>query len=223
MDYSSLLTSVDSYMNRSDLTSEIPDFIERAEEEMNAFLAQNPVRPMIKTYTLTPSTARVDLPDDFMDALELTATDSDSNSWPLVRLDVQDQFTHYKRALAPGVEYNSSDIQHYKILGDTIVLSATPSSLTLTLDCYTKLTAVTDTNATNWLMSAHGDAYLFGTLAHAAHRIRDYAFRDENKALFQGIMDMVARSYPERKRAIGRRVVDAPWSGSAWNINTDTN
>jgi len=218
MDYSTLLTAVDNYMNRSDLASEVPDFIQRAEEEMNAFLAQNPVRPMFKTYTLTASSQRVDLPDDFVDAIEMYATDSDGDTWPLARLDIVDQFTFYKKALAPGIGYNANDIQQYKIVGDTILLSAAPTSLSLELYCTTKLTPVTDTNATNWLMDAHGDAYLFGTLAHAAHRVRDYAYRDENKALFQGIMDMIARSYPEFKRPIARRVTDAPWSGERWSM-----
>lgn len=219
MDYSSLLTAVSSYMNRSDLDAEIPDFIQRAEEEMNARLAQDPVRPMAKSYGLSTTEQRLDLPADFIDVIELTADDGETQ-WPLVRLEPARQFEYYEKAIAPGLTYDSTKIRHYRILGETIVLSAAPSaSLDLTLDCFAKLTPVTDTNATNWLMSNHGDAYLFGTLAHAALRIRDYDFYRENKDLFANLLEVVIRSYPERPRDIARRSVDAPWSAPQWPLS----
>lgn len=212
MDYSSLLVSVAARMNRSDIDAVIPGLITHVEEEANTRLARDPVRPMIKIYSLSASTQNVELPDDFIDAVELMASDGTA-SWPLARLEPTSQFDFYARATAPGVEYDAQTVQQYQIVGSRLVLSQAPAEpLTLTLSCYTKLDPLTETNATNWLASEHGDVYLFGTLAHAGHFVRDYEFYRENKQLFVDALEMVTQAYPERKREIGLRVTDAPWS-----------
>lgn len=221
MDYDSLLTTVAARMNRSDLTDLIPDFIVSVESEANTFLAGNPVRPMVETYTLSATTQRVDLPDAFIDAIDLYASDG-TDTWPLARVGTNSNFDYYKtRALAPGISYDSTAPQQYKILGTTIVLSATPASaLTLTLDCTIKITPVTSTNSTNWLMQSHPDVYEFGTLAHAAKHVRDLDFYNTNRDLFISALGAVPAAYPERSRPIGLRIVDGPWSIANRNINT---
>jgi len=217
MDYSTLITTVEAAMNRSDITAQIPEFIRRVEEEVNTRLAASPIRPMIKTYTLPATSARVDLPADFIDAIELTATDG-TDTWQLARLEPTAPFDYYDKALVPGLTYDGDKIQQYRILGDTLVLSDTPTTLTLTLDCYTKLEAINDNNSSNWLMDSHADVYQFGTLAHAGFFVRDYEYYTQNRDLFIGALDMVPLAYPEKKREIARRAVDAPWSAPRWNI-----
>jgi hypothetical protein len=218
MDYSSLIETVEAAMNRSDITARIPGFIQRVEEEVNTRLASAPVRPMIKTYTLPARTERIDLPADFIDSIELTATDGATN-WPLARLEPTAPFDYYAKALAPGLTYNSGQIQHYRILGDTLVLSAPPNPpFDLILDCYTKLDPINVNNSSNWLMDNHADVYQFGTLAHAAQYVRDNDFYNQNRELFLGALDMVALAYPEQKREIARRVTDAPWSAPKWAL-----
>ncbi len=212
MDYDSLLTTVASRMNRSDLTDLIPDFIVSVESSINTFLANNPVRPMVQTYPLSATTQRVDLPDGFIDVIDLYASDG-TDTWPLARVSTNSNFDYYAtRALAPGISYDSTLPQQYKILGTTIVLAATPATtLTLTLDCTTKLTAVTSTNSTNWLMQSHPDVYEFGTLAHAAKHVRDMDYYNVNRDLFISALGAVPAAYPERSRPIGLRIVDGPW------------
>lgn len=217
MDYDSLIATVETRMNRSDLTAEIPGFIRSVEEEANTHFAKFPVRPMIKTFTLPATTDRVDLPAEFIDVVELSATDT-VDAWPLARLEPGATFDYYARAIAPGLTYDSDKIQQYRILGDTLVLSGTPTTLTLTLDCYTKLEAINENNSSNWLMDSHSDVYLFGTLAHAANRVRDYEFEAKNRDYLLGALQMVAMAYPERKREIARRSTDAPWSAPKWNV-----
>lgn len=218
MDYSEILTTVEARMNRSDLGDLIPAWITRVEEEINTRLARDPVRPMVNTYTLEATTQRVDLPDDFIDAIDLTASDG-TDEWPLARIEPGRRMARYKYATAPGVEYDEDVPQHYQIIGDTIVLSMTPeSALDLTLDCYTKLTPLTSTNSSNWLVAAHGDVYEFGVLAHAAKHIRDMDYYRENRDLFISALEMVTQAYPERKRDIGLRITDAPWFTNRWSI-----
>lgn len=219
MDYSTLVSTVEAAMNRSDITVHIPEFIRRVEEEVNTRLAASPIRPMIKTYTLPAIIDRLDLPADFIDAIELVATDG-AQRWPLARLEPNAPFDYYAKALAPGLTYNSSQIQHYRIVGDTLVLSAVPNPpFDLILDCYTKLEPINENNSSNWLMDAHADVYQFGTLAHACRFVRDNTEYEINRDLFIGALDMVPLAYPEQKREIALSSVDAPWSVPRWPVN----
>jgi hypothetical protein len=218
MDYNGLVEIVEAAMNRSDITARIPGFIQRVEEEVNTRLASAPVRPMVKTFTLPAITDRLDLPADFIDTIEMVATDG-LETWPLARLEPNAPFDYYAKALAPGLTYNSSKIQHYRIVGDTLVLSAVPNPpFDLRLDCYTKLEPINENNSSNWLMDSHADVYQFGTLAHAGFFVRDYEFYNQNRDLFIGALDMVTLAYPERKREIALRAVDAPWSVPRWPV-----
>jgi len=219
MNYTSLLTTIASRMNRSDLASLIPTFIESVESEANTYLANNPVRPMVKTYTLSADTQRLDLPNDFIDALMLSASDG-TDSWVLARLGQQADFNYYDtRQIAQGYAYDEAKPQQYRILGTTLVLSVTPATaLTLTLDCFSKLEPVTENNATNWLMEAHPDVYEFGTLAHAAKHVRDMEYYAANRDLFMAALGAVPTAYPETPSQTGLRA-DLPFgraNGNFW-------
>jgi hypothetical protein len=214
MNYTSLLEIVASRMNRSDLTDLIPTFIVSVESEANTFLANNPVRPMYKTYTLSADSQRLDLPNDFIDAVNLTADDG-TDTWPIARVGQQADFTYYAdRAIAAGYQKDTEKPQQYRITGTTLILSITPvTSLTLTLDCTAKLEPISDNNATNWLMDAHPDVYEFGTLAHAAKHVRDMDYYNTNRDLFMSALGAVPSAYPERASPIALRVTDAPFMG----------
>jgi hypothetical protein len=212
MNYTSLLELVDARMNRSDLTALIPAFIVSVESEANTYLANNPVRPMIKTYTLTADSQRLDLPNDFIDAVVLSASDG-TDSWPLARVGTQGDFAYYDtKALSPGYGSDETKPQQYKILGTTLVLSIVPTEiLTLTLDCSAKVEPVNENNATNWLMDAHPDVYEFGTLAHAAKHVRDMEYYSTNRDLFMSALGAVPTAYPEKPAPVGLRMHDSPF------------
>lgn len=216
MDYNGLVAAFERRMNRSDLNAEVPEYIGLVENEVNARLALTPVRPMVKTYTLPAETDRIDLPADFIDVIELKAS-NDTDEWPLVRLEPQAPFKYYEKALAPGLTYDADLIRHYRVLGTTLVLPAVPSvPLSLELDCYTKLEPINENNSSNWLIDNHADVYLFGILAHGAERARDYEYSKRNQDLFTGMLEMVVQSYPEKKREIALTATDAPWSVQRW-------
>jgi hypothetical protein len=172
------------------------------------------VRPMIESATVTPVTLQqIDLPADFLDMVELTASDG-STSWPLARIAPAKQFEYYNnRALPPGIAYDSSKPQQYRILGDALVLSIVPATaLTLTLDYYAKLLPISGDNATNWLMDSHSDAYLFGVMAHAWLHLQALDQYQTYRDLFLGALEQVAQAYPERARDIALSDVSAPWA-----------
>lgn len=222
-DYTSILSDVATYMNRSDLTAEIPYFITRAENDMNTFLAQNPVRPMVTTATGSVTTASIELPADFIDIIGLELSDG-TDTWNLARVSNAARFSYYEsRILPPGIGFDSEEPVQFKISASAVVLNtAPPASRTYSLVYYAKLEALTSTNSTNWLSDNHGDVYLFGTLAHAALRVRDMPYYNEVKNLFLGGLGAIPSAYPERAIDTSLRALDGPWSrASAWNINSD--
>jgi len=215
MNYSSLVELVAARMNRSDLTSYIPAFIQSVESEANTFLAANPVRPMFKTYTLSADSQRLDLPNDFIDAVVLSASDG-TDSWPLARVGPQADFAYYDdKAISAGYARDDTKPQQYRVLGTTLVLSIVPeTTLTLTLDCTAKVEPVSENNATNWLMDSHPDVYEFGTLAHAAKHVRDMDYYTTNRDLFISALGSVPSAYPEMPSPVGLRMSDSPFGCS---------
>lgn len=69
MNYGELKTAIADYLKRSDLTTEIPDFITRAEQRMGKMLriVENRV-----TSTETPSSGEITLPTRFVEAIRLS-------------------------------------------------------------------------------------------------------------------------------------------------------
>lgn len=217
MDHASLISVVESRLNRTDLTSLIPTFILRAEDTIRARLAQNPVRPMAAktTSTLTAGDTEISLPSDFVDMIDLRASDG-TDSWQMLRLDTADSFDHYSTRILPyALNYDSTKPRHYDIFGSTIEISeASDDDLTFTLRYYQKLPALV--SGENWLAAAFGNVYEFGTLAHAYKHLRDDDAASANLELFLGALDDAMASYTERANP-GERRSDIPLT-QTWSI-----
>lgn len=221
MDYNSLVTTAASRLNRSDLNSLIPDFITRAEDEIFARLARQPVRPMVETATtnLVSGDQDTSLPSDFIDAVDATLTDADDNVWRLVRIAPADQADWYAtRALPYRTDYNSDRVHHYTIKGTTIELAEElEASHTLTLVYFAKPDRLTASTLTNWVIDNHADVYEFGTLAHAYRHLHDDEREDRYISKFLGAIDFMLAAYPEKGNPAERRA-DLPVVTSRWSI-----
>ena len=157
--YSDLLAAVASWMDRTDLSSQIPDFVTLFEAKMNRTLR---VRQMETTATLTPSSGSATLPADYLEHRRVTWAGSQ-------RYDLEFVEPSYFAFAYPS---SPSDIPRiFTIEGSTLKVMPTDAT-TVELEYYAKLAALSGTS-TNWLMTAHPDAYLFGTLLEA------YAFAGE--------------------------------------------
>jgi hypothetical protein len=63
---------------------------------------------------------------------------------------------------------------YYSIVGDTLEVVPVPdASYTAELTYYKKITALSDEDITNWLLSYHPDVYLYGTLMQSAPYLKD--------------------------------------------------
>lgn len=154
--YSELETAVASWMARDDLTSNIPDFITLFEAEANRRLR---TRQMLVTQTTTPSSGQFSLPSDFLGHVYLRWTGTPFRDLEYV---YPTQFSN----LYP--DNPAATPQIFTILGTTDnvgIVKFTPSDTTaLSFTYYAKITALSTANTSNWLLTAHPDAYLFGSL-----------------------------------------------------------
>lgn len=155
--YSELLTAVAAWLNRSDLTSRIPEFIALAEAQMNRELR---VRQMLVRATATITDEYSTVPTDFLGVRWITLDDK-----PMAFVDQAD---------LAGLDLTEGRPVMYSVVGGDIRYYPPPAeSYTAEMAYWARIPALTATNTTNWLLTAHPDAYLYGTLLHSAPYLRD--------------------------------------------------
>lgn len=159
--YATLQSAIADYLNRQDLTSQIPMFIQFVEADLNTRLR---ARQMVVRATTTSDEEFVTLPSDFIEALNLQITDGKT---PLryVTLDEADQIKNARI-------YNS--VMAYSIVDNAIELVPAPAvNVEIDMVYYQKIPALSDVATTNWLLLKSPDIYLYGALVHAAPFLLD--------------------------------------------------
>ena len=162
-----LHTAVANWLNRSDLTSRIPEFISLAEASFNRNLR---TREMLVRSTASTSGQYVSLPTDFQEMLNIELT----STTPPKRLVyiTSDRSDDYRER-----QNNKTGIpDYYTIEGTSIQLLPTPNeAVTVQLNYYQDIPALSGLadSANNWILSAHPDVYLYGTLMQASPYIMD--------------------------------------------------
>lgn len=169
-DYSGLKAAVASWLNRTDLTAQIPDFISATEAVVGRALR---VRRMVGRTSVTIDAEYEDMPADFAGEIGFTLTD-----WP-------EPLTYLTAAQmdekASGSSGTTSRPGWFSIYGDQFRFFPVPDqSYAASLTYYQKLPALSDSNTTNWLLDDHPDVYLYGALVEASPYLRD----DERLPLF---------------------------------------
>ena len=164
--YSDLQTSVASWLARSDLTSTIPDFVTLFETEANRKLR---VRQMMVTQSTTPSSGQFSLPSDYLSWVKVTWTGSPKREL---------QYIHpYQLAEEYGTSPAGLPVK-FTVQGSTdglgIVNIMPTDTSAINFTYYQKLTALSTSNTANWLLTAHPDAYLFGSLTEACVFVKDF-------------------------------------------------
>lgn len=160
--YSELQTAVGDFLNRDDLTSIIPTFIDLCEADMNRRVRH---WRMEKRSTATFDGQYEDLPNDFLS---------------LIRLNIQTKNQIELASMAEIIEkrrqYGNTAGQPtlYAITANQIELWPTPDgSYTGELLYFGRIESLDATNVTNWILSYHPDAYLYGSLIHSAPYLKD--------------------------------------------------
>lgn len=175
--YTDLLASVASWMNRTDLTSVIPDFVTIAESRMARDLR---LRKQITSSTLTTSTSTraVTLPSGWLEFSNLTIDGTPDTILQAVT-------SEHLNANYPEAGYSAKPIV-FAVEGDSVLFGPLPdSAYTVNIDYFARFPGLA-ANATNWLMTNHPKVYLSACLAEGCSFTFDKQGAAEWNAIYKG-------------------------------------
>ena len=156
--YSDLKTSIASYLARSDLTTQIPDFITFAENRLRRELR---IRQMLKSVTTATVSgdSTVELPSDFIEIRDFVAL---TNPIQPLSYSSPSALSNDPRASEVGVP------KSYTILANDFLLSPPPDGVyTLRMLYYAAPAYLSSSNATNVFLTTAPDALLYAALIEA--------------------------------------------------------
>ena len=156
--YSDLQTSVANYLARSDLTSQIPDFITFAENRLRRELR---IRQMLKSVTTATvaNDSTVELPADFLQVRDFVVVTN-----PLTPLSYSSpsSLSNDLRASEVGVP------KSYTILANDFQMSPVPDAVyTVKLLYFAAPAYLSSSNTTNVFLTTAPDALLYASLIEA--------------------------------------------------------
>jgi hypothetical protein len=162
--YTELKASIADWLNRSDLTAAIPDFVSLAEAQMERTLR---TRQMIVRANASFNAEYGATPNDFLEvkSFKLTGTNPPT---PLSFMTVDALDAESTKFTASGRP------SFFGVVGTQFRLVPTPDTNYLTeLIYYAKLSKLSNSVATNFLLDSSPDAYLYGSLLQAAPYLQD--------------------------------------------------
>lgn len=179
--YSNLKTAIGNLLDRDDLTSFIDDFIDLAEAQHKlAPDRSNPaeggirIRDMTTRASLTVNARQVSLPSGFLEARHLRLlTDP-------VTLLAEVTIHEMSRVREEG----TGKPAFFSIYGSEVEFDKTPdSSYSGELIYFAELTALSDSNTSNAILTRAPGAYLYGAALHAAPHL----MHDERIAVWRSL------------------------------------
>ena len=156
--YSDLQTSIANYLARSDLTSQIPDFITFAENRLRRELR---IRQMLKSVTTATvaNDSTVELPSDFLQVRDFVVVTN-----PLTPLSYSSpsSLSNDPRASEVGVP------KSYTILANDFQMSPVPDAVyTVKLLYFAAPAYLSSSNTSNVFLTTAPDALLYASLIEA--------------------------------------------------------
>ena len=159
--YSTLQSAIADYLNRADLTSQIQNFIQFAEADLNTRLR---CREQIVRSEATSSAEFVQLPSDWLEAINLHIV---GGQQPLRYITLDEADIVNKEQIYTGPHY-------YSLMNGAIEIVPEPAEdIDIEMIYYAKIPALSDQATTNWLLTKAPDVYLYGALTHAAPFLMD--------------------------------------------------
>ena len=175
-DYTTLKATVAKYLARTDLTSEIPEFIRLAEDRLIRDLH---IRPLIKVATAeaTGGDATVALPSDFVSMKDLHVQ---GNPPQTIKFLSTSNFFRNAETTTSGLPTS------YTLLGSEFQFAPIPdANYTLQMVYYHKPEYLSDTNASNLWLANTPDLLLYATLGEA----EPYLMNDERLLTWANMYD----------------------------------
>ena len=161
-DYEDLIAAAADWLNRQDLTDQIPAFVRFAESQFNRELR---VRDMqVRAYT-TSANELVELPDDWLEHYSLTTADG----------GVLEYMTEANSNRAKG-DGLAGETFGYTVIGNAIELVPAPGAdMELRMVYYARIPHLGPTQPSNWLLAKYPDVYLYSVLVQSMPYLKDDA------------------------------------------------
>lgn len=157
--YTALKTSVASWLNRSDLTDQIPDFITLFEAQLNTRLAKAGLQSRVNRWSAPVEDEYETQPPDFGGPILMTINGD-------VVQNITPQSLESMRALRPEA---TGQPEYFAVIGSEFRYFPVPvETYTAELQGYQKFPVLSGSNATNWVLDNYPNLYLYGTLLNAA-------------------------------------------------------
>lgn len=158
--YTELKAAIADWLWRSDLTSQIPDFVRIAEARFNREI-RTPDMVNVAALTITDGVATV--PTGYISALSMTLTGQ--SPYNKLKFQPADRVSE----LDPN---NTGSLQIYTRIGDTFAFWPRTSG-TARLWYRKEVDALDADTASNWLLTSHPDLYLYASLVAAEPFLRN--------------------------------------------------
>jgi len=157
--YTELNTAVANWLDRSDLSARIPEFIGLCEARFNRSLRIRAMETLDTSVSTVADTKTIALPTGYVQMRDIHITGD-----PLVQL--QYVTPEIMNRIHAGSVSGRPEV--YTIIGENIVLGPTPDAVYSTSMLYYKtFDALSDSSPTNWVITNAPDVYLYGTLLEA--------------------------------------------------------
>lgn len=181
--YAELQTAIADFLNRDDLTTTIPTFIQLAEA-----VFQRDVEHWKREERATASVSGryAAIPSNFYSPIRVALQ---SKHAPLEPMSLNEMAR--ERALrndAAGIPTK------YALTGGEIELFPTPNDeFTLEMVYREKIPVLSDSNTSNWLLERAPDLYLYGSLVHSAPYLKEDERAAAWASLYQAALDALAQ------------------------------
>lgn len=235
--YTALQASIADWLNRSDLTAVIPDFITIAEFQMRrrikAALSEGKPLPRAMVvnnpaFSIPANTEYVNLPSDFLGTLSFGIDPQTVNGVQVgaVQLDYAEPMNVEYLKQRRGVTATNSIPAMYSIVGAQFQFIPIPDytyagNLFYWGD-FTNL--VTAPGGVNWILTNHPDAYLYGALTASAPYLKEDPRAETWGTLFLNAIEDMLKADPipnDRTRLhVESALTFRPNSSTTFNINT---
>lgn len=155
--YSELLTAVDNWTARGDLSSRTPEFIALFEAKVNRLLATRDMENKDAAYSITGEYVAV--PTGMSRIREFYLNTNPKQVLSVMAGDV----------ITATFGSGTGRPKYYEVVGNNLRFGPVPDGTYSATIIYSKaISALTVSNTTNWLLTAHPDIYLYGCLGEAA-------------------------------------------------------
>ena len=157
--FAELKTAAANWLDRSDLTDRIPEFIALAEARFNRILRIRDMETVSTAISTTAGTREYSLPTGFVQMKEFHLTTDPITPLAYITPEMMSRLQAGSTKAKPKV---------FTIIADNVRLGPSPDAVYTTSMLYYKtFTALSGSNTTSEMLTNNPDVYLYGTLLEA--------------------------------------------------------